>query len=171
MRLLFSMTSDLLMLAWGCAAPGLVPAPELDLEAERESLMRADRGWSAAYSTSDSPPDVFVDMVADGAYLLPPGAPQAIGKAAIRSAIAGLEATPGFSIRWSPTFAQVGSSGDLGYTLGTYQMQLEGPDGELVQIDGKYITIWRKHADGAWLVDADMFNADGPPTPMAIEEN
>ena len=84
MRLLFSMTSALSTLALGCAAPAEVPAPETDLEAARESLMTADRDWFEAYSASDSPPDVFVDLLVDGAYLLPPNTPQAVGRAAIR---------------------------------------------------------------------------------------
>ena len=29
---------------------------------------------------------------------------------------------------------------------------------------GKYVTLWRKPADGSWKVIVDCFNGDGPPT-------
>ncbi len=28
---------------------------------------------------------------------------------------------------------------------------------------GKYLTAWRKQADGEWKVTADIFNEDAPP--------
>jgi len=40
------------------------------------------------------------------------------------------------------------------------------PEGMPIRIDGKYLTVWQKQADGAWMITADMFNADGPPTPV-----
>jgi hypothetical protein len=53
----------------------------------------------------------------------------------------------------------------MGYTIGTYEMQMEGPDGPIT-IDGKYLTVWKRQPDDTWLVTADMFNANGPPTPQ-----
>ena len=40
----------------------------------------------------------------------------------------------------------------------------EGPDGEPASVVGKYLTIWKKQVDGRWMVSADMFNADAPPS-------
>jgi len=96
--------------------------------------------------------------------LLPPDAPLARGKDAIRFVLTQLIAVPGFSITWSPGEADVGSGGDLGYTMGTYQILMDGADGQIT-IDGKYITIWKKQPDGRWLVTADMFNANAPTPP------
>ena len=39
-------------------------------------------------------------------------------------------------------------------------------DSDPITIDGKYITVWKKQSDGTWRVTADMFNANGPPTPQ-----
>lgn len=171
MRSLLPVTSVFLLLsAMGCAAPGEAPAPapapEVDLDAERAALMQADRAWFEAYSRSDSPPDAFVNLVADETYLLPPDMPLARGKEAIRSIIAQLEAMPGFSITWSPSAAEVGGAGDLGFTIGAYEMRMDDPEGKPIRIDGKYLTVWRKQADDTWMVAADMFNADGPPSPI-----
>ena len=103
----------------------------------------------------------------DDAFLLAPGGPVSQGKEAIRAAIADLEALPGFSISWTPSAAQVGSTGGLGFTIGSYEMRLDGPDGGPIKIDGKYMTVWDMQSDGSWKVAADMFNDNGPPVPAA----
>jgi ketosteroid isomerase-like protein len=144
---------------------GCSPQPEIDVDAERNALMSADRAWFEAYSGSDSPADAFIEQLVDNASLLPPDAPLAQGKEAIRVVIMELEAMPGFSITWGPDAADVGSGGDLGFTVGSYEMKMDGPEGPM-RIDGKYITVWRKQLDGTWRVTADMFNANGPPTPQ-----
>ncbi len=154
----------ILLLSCGCAAPVEEPAPRIDLEAAQSSLKEADRAWAEAYAASDDPADAFVSMLADDAYLLAPDAPLARGKEAIRSIIADLEARPGFSVSWEATAADVGSAGDIGYTIGTYRMEMTNPDGEPIRIDGKYLTVWKKQPDGNWRVVADMFNPDGPPS-------
>ncbi len=139
--------------------------PAVDLAAERTALLNADRAWAAAYAQSASPPDAFIAQLVDDAYLLPPDAPLTQGKDAIREVVAELEGMPGFSVTWEANAADVGSGGDLGYTIGTYEMKMDGPDGPMA-IVGKYITVWKKQADGTWMVAADMFNANGPPTPQ-----
>ncbi|MDX1579471.1 MAG: DUF4440 domain-containing protein [Gemmatimonadota bacterium] len=156
MRRTAALFSLALATAAGCSSP-----PATDVAAEREALMEADRAWAEAYAASDDPAETFVAGMADGATLLPPEAPLAQGKAAIREVVVQLESMPGFSVTWSPEVADVGSGGDLGYTRGTYQMTMEGPDGPM-SIDGKYLTIWKKQPDGTWEVTADMFNADAP---------
>lgn len=122
-------------------------------------MMAADSAWAEAYSTSETPADVFADNVVDDSYLLPPGAPMVRGNVNIREFIAGLEASPEFSVNWSPTAATVSADGDMGYTVGAYQMTM-APEGEPIEIDGKYLTVWKKQADGSWMVTADMFNAN-----------
>ncbi len=85
------------------------------------------------------------------------------GREAIRSVIAELEAIPGFSVTWGPIAADVADGGDLGYTIGTYEMKM-APEGSPIAISGKYLTVWETQSDGTWKVVADMFNADGPPS-------
>ena len=74
---------------------------------------------------------------------------------------------PGFSIMWEASSAHVSEGGDLGYTLGTYEMTLDDPDGNPATVVGKYLTVWRQQADGQWKVTADIFNEDAPPSAMA----
>lgn len=161
MRPIAAVSSLTLLAAAACTTPQAV---EVDVEAERAALMDADRAWYEAYAAGDDGAQAFVDQMADDAVLLAPDTPIAQGKEAIRSAIAGLEALPGFRVSWTPVTADVGSGGDLGYTRGTYDMSFDGPDGAM-NVTGKYLTVWKKQADGTWMVVADMFNADAPMTP------
>ena len=42
-------------------------------------------------------------------------------------------------------------------------MILPDSTGQLVATDGKYLTVWRRQDNGAWKMEVDMFNANGPP--------
>ena len=71
-------------------------------------------------------------------------------------------ANPGFALSWQLTKAEASRGGDLGYTVGTYVLTLHDPKGEPVTDRGKYVTVWKKQADGSWKVAADIFNSDLP---------
>ncbi len=52
--------------------------------------------------------------------------------------------------------------GDLGYTIGSFELSVNGPDGEPAMREGKYLTVWEKDQGGNWKVVADIFNYDAP---------
>lgn len=58
-------------------------------------------------------------------------------------------------------------AGDLGYTLGTWRSTRYTAEGRGQVITGKYVTIWRKQADGSWKVVFDGGNPDTSPRPGA----
>ena len=146
-----SAAAVLLLLA-GCTQP-------VDVEQERTALMNTDREWSQA--TSD--PDKFASFYAPDASFYSGGMPVVKGQAAIREGIGQLMALPGFALEVSAANTQVGAGGDVGYITGTYQLTLASGVEK-----GKYVTVWRKQADGTWRVVEDIFNADaGPPPPAA----
>jgi len=145
----------LLLVAAGCAAPS--QGPTVDLEAERSALMNADAAWFESHDDIDR----FVTFLADDAVFMPADAPAARGDA-IRSTWEQLLSLPGFNLEWQASSAAVAEAGDMGYTLGTYELTIE-QDGTPMVTVGKYVTLWRKQADGSWKVVVDCFNADGPP--------
>ena len=61
-------------------------------------------------------------------------------------------------LSWTPEVAEVAYYGDMGYTIGTYELVQGGPDGEFVRMSGTYVTIWRKQDDGSWKVAVDIGN-------------
>jgi ketosteroid isomerase-like protein len=131
--------------------------PTVDLAAERGALMDADRAWS---QTVDDPEE-FLSFFADGASFMPFGAPLARGDT-IRNIWKQLSSMPAFHLEWQPTSAVVAEAGDLGYTIGTFELTAE-QDGTLAMTVGKYVTVWGKQTDGSWKVLVDCFHADGPP--------
>jgi len=159
MQRLFALPALSLFLAFGCSPAAEHPVQEADLSVEREALIQADRAMFEAYSTSDSPLEALMDHFVDEVNVLPPDAPIARGKGESRAVFAALEAMPGYALTWSPSMGDV--SGNLGYTIGIYRIEIRDPEGNPLAIDGKYMTVWKKQPDGTWKVGVDMFNADG----------
>ena len=150
-----------ILLSFGCAPPASEPTaetPAVDLDSERDALMAADKAWSESIGDVDA----FISFIADGAHLMPFGAPLAQGDA-IRTTWEGLFSIPGFGLEWQATGAEVAASGDIGYTIGTFELTTE-QDGTAMLTEGKYVVVWHKQADGSWKVQVDCFNTNGPPT-------
>jgi ketosteroid isomerase-like protein len=57
-------------------------------------------------------------------------------------------------------------TGDLGYSQGAYTMTMTDPKTRKVLSEkGKYVTVYKKQADGGWKAVADIANEDAPPAP------
>jgi ketosteroid isomerase-like protein len=155
------------LLALGCTAnvETSTKQPELDLTAERASLLETDRRMSEAYATSEAPLEAIFSNFAPDSPVLAPDIPMVEGWEASRELFEKLEALPGYSLRFTPVSADVGGAADMGYTIGSYHMTLPDDDGNLVAIDGKYLSLWKRQPDGSWKIAVDMFNANGPPVP------
>ena len=121
---------------------------------EKETLMRVDREWSASVKDADR----FLSYFAPDASIYPTGMPVVTGTANIRQMWTGMTSDPGFALSFEPSKAEVAASGDIGYTTGTYHSTMGG-----VKEAGKYVTAWKKQADGQWKVMEDIFNADSSP--------
>ena len=135
------------LVAGGCAR-------SVNVEQEREAVMALDREW--AQSTTDV--EKFASYLAPDATMYAPGAPAARGAAASRAQFEEMSKMPGFSVTWVADKADVAASGDIAFTTGTYEATVGGATDK-----GKYVTIWKKQADGSWKVAEDIFNSDAPP--------
>ena len=62
-------------------------------------------------------------------------------------------------LTWSPVAADISASGDLGYTYGTFEFRSKDKEGKETVNHGKYMSVWKKQADGSWKVAVDMGNA------------
>ena len=134
-----------------CSAP-----PSVDLRAEENALKELDTQWSKTAGAHDL--DGTVSYYADDASLLPPNAPIATTRQAIRAAWAPLLA-PEMTVSWQVTKAEVAKAGDIGFIQGTYTLTIKGePEAD----KGKLVEVWKKQADGKWKVVADIFNSDLP---------
>lgn len=121
--------------------------------------------WVKAYNGGDVAGAVA--QYADDALLMPPGAPGAKGRAAIRSFltndIAASKAAGVIFVIGPRT--DVGVSGDTGWESGTYTGTLKGA----VIESGKFLSVSQK-SSGKWRYIRDTWNADAPaaaPEPAA----
>jgi ketosteroid isomerase-like protein len=129
-----------------------------DTDAKAKALARVDDEWSKAAATRDA--GRVASFYAEDAIAYPPNEPIAIGRLAAKKVWASYFANPTFSISWKTVHAGVSTSGDLGFTAGTYEDSFKGPDGKRVHEKGKYVCTWRKEKDGTWKAIHDIWNAD-----------
>lgn len=140
-------------------------APGADVQSIRE-LERRARDAAEAKDL-----DRYVSFYADDAVLFWPGTPMVRGRAAIREFMQAFLAMPAFSLSFETAEVHVSRAGDLAYSYGTNRVSLVGPNGKRMKDRGKYLTVYRKQADGTWKVVADIGNSDLPaPVPDSTRE-
>jgi ketosteroid isomerase-like protein len=66
-----------------------------------------------------------------------------------------------YQLTWVPEGARMSASGDMGFTWGHYEGDSKDADGKPVKETGRYMTVWKKQADGSWKVILDASNT-GP---------
>jgi ketosteroid isomerase-like protein len=124
------------------------------------SLLAVDADWAQAYAAKNLKKAVaFCD---EAASMLVPNAPIASGKAAVSKAIADDMASN--DLTWHANKAGIARSQDLGYTTGVYHMKFKDASGRVKVDNGKFLTLWKREADGTWKMLYDMFNSDLPPS-------
>ena len=121
-----------------------------------KALMTVDDDWSKTAVAKNL--DALASYVAEDGVAYPPNEPIAVGREAVRKVWAANFAVPGFQISWQANAGGVAKS--TGWTAGTYRASFNGPDGKPMVQNGKYVTVWRKGADGRWQVVRDIWNSD-----------
>jgi len=153
MKKLFPIVATLLVLVIsGCA-------PQVDVEADKAAIRSAaDVGMLGAAKENNV--EGILVYYTDDASFLPPDAPIASGKEAIRAVWTQLLANS--DVSWQTTRVEVSSAGDLAYATGTYKITVDASDDNPVSEIGKWVAVWKKQADGSWKCVADIFNSDQP---------
>ena len=136
-----------------CASTPAAQAPD------KSVLLRADEEF-ARYAAAHGIAEAFAAYAAPDATILPAGADPVRGREAIRSFFT---AAAGTVLTWKPYAAEIASSGDIGYTLGTYESRSKDEAGNPVTRYGKYCTIWKKQPDGSWKYVVDLGNSSPLP--------
>ena len=153
----------LLILTLGLAASGVCLAGDTKAQ---QALRDADAAWSKAAESKDV--DKTVSYYSDDATVLPPNAPAATTKEAIRKIWQDMLASPSFVISWKATKVEVAKSGD--FVSGTYELTMNDASGKPVTDKGKYVELWEKQADGKWRCGTDTWNSDLPASASASVE-
>lgn len=130
----------------------------MDLAAERDLLLKRDAEWAIAASEGRDLERVL-SYWTDDAIVMPPGLPAVIGKAALREYVQASMHIPGFRITWTSTDVTFSPDRSFAYMFGANSIDMNGPDGTPMRIDGRAVTIWRIDPDGEWRCAVDIWNA------------
>ena len=145
-------------LSFLCAALAFLSIDVLaaDSAVEVVAIHAVDQAWLKAYNGGDA--DAIAGLYDEKAVLLPPGAPAAHGRAAIRAFfVADVAASKkaGVTFHLGPN-PDGGANGDMGWASGTYTVT--DASGKVVD-GGKYLSVSAKK-DGKWLYVRDTWNSD-----------
>ncbi len=127
-----------------------------------EEMLDADRAF-AAMAQEEGVPAAFAAYAADDVRMFPEERESYTGRDTLIERFANWP--DGATLEWTPKTGAAASSGDFGYTWGTFVFTAKGEDGETSSY-GKYVSIWRKD-DGEWKFIADIGNQG--PSPDAAD--
>jgi len=158
------LTLGLLALA-GCTQAPPPPPPDTR-EADAKAIKDSETAWNKEWAAKDSA--AIVNHYADDASVELPNAPIMTGKAAITAGLKDFVSDPNMAITFEAAQVEVSKGGDLAYTRGSYSLTMTDPKTKKpVMEKGKYVTVYKKQADGSWKAVQDINNADAPAAPAA----
>lgn len=123
---------------------------------ETEILRNTDSVFSQ-YSAKYGMQKAFVKFSADKGVLLRPNHLPILGRKAIEQYLDNVDDST-TKLTWKPQFADVAKSGDLGYTYGTYCLQVKDENQKWKAYYGTYVSVWRKNDNGQWRFVLDTGN-------------
>ncbi len=111
--------------------------------------------WTQACIDADW--DRLLSLCTDDVVFLPPDAPMAEGRTAVR---AYMETFPDIKA-FTPNFTHIEGSGDLASARGSFAMTVE-VEGNEVTMSGKFVDTFRKQPDKSWRYTSVIWNNDNP---------
>lgn len=102
----------------------------------------------------------FAKWFADDGVTLSNGQAPLVGEAAIAASTKWAPAD--YQLTWTPEGGRMSPAGDMGFTWGHYEGHFKNKDGSPGVVSGRYMTVWKKQADGSWKVALDASNNEPP---------
>ena len=149
---------------WVLAAVALVAAagcaPKADTAKDAAAIRAMNDAWGQAVTQGDAA--AMAGQFADDAVRLFPHMPILSGKAAIAGNCAA--SVDHYLMEETDITDDVQVVGDLAYARGTYTWKAtpKAPGPAVVDDRGKFVTIYRRQADGAWKIVLDAPSSDLP---------
>jgi uncharacterized protein (TIGR02246 family) len=143
-----------LLLLLACAPPlAGQTAPPAELAAARKAIEAGNVAYKAAFLASDA--EALARVYDAGGARLNEGGKVIRGRQAIASEVARFLAEVG-AVRVGIETAEVWLVDDVAYETGAWSYAFH-PKGKAEQrIGGRYVTLWKRQADGGWRIWADM---------------
>ena len=125
-------------------------------EEDVAAIRSASDAWAEAFKADDDA--TAVAFATEDAVLMPPNMPAFQGRPALEEYVASFTVTD-----FSMTRLEIDGRGDLAFERSAY-VAVFVPEGltEPTTYPGKYLAIWRKQADGSWLMTVQIWNSDLP---------
>lgn len=139
--------------------PKLNPLTQPTLSPGQMTLLDLETRFAADVAKGGG--KAFASWFAEDAVTLNNGKPAVLGLRAISTAA--VWDPKRYQLTWTPEGAQMGPSGDTGFTWGHYESKSVDANGEPVTTSGRYITFWKKLSNGEWKVALDASANDAPP--------
>jgi len=154
----------LMVVGAGCSTSPAPAAAAENLDADAQAIRTLEENWNKDWAARD--PERCASYYSDDATLMIPNMPMLKGKDAIRASLKEFLADPNFTLKAMTSKVEAARSGDLVYSQGTYTMTMsvdaKNPKGKVITDKGKYLTIYRKQADGSYKAIEDIDNSDLP---------
>lgn len=155
-------TLGLLALA-GCTQPPPLPPPDTR-EADAKTIKDSEAAWNKEWAAKDA--QAIVNHYADDASVEMPNMAIMTGKPAITAGLKDFLSDPNMALTFESAQVEVSKGGDLAYTRGSYSITMTDSKTKKPVVEkGKYVTVYRKQADGSWKAVQDINNADAPAAP------
>ena len=123
---------------------------KVDLAKEKEAMKNADIAFSDL-SAQKGMKAAFLEYLDSGLVLLRPNHYPIVGKDA-QQYLQNINDSS-FTLTWKPDAAEVAATGDLSFTYGVYTLKQKD-----TTIQGTYVSVWKKQADGSWKYVLDTGN-------------
>jgi uncharacterized protein (TIGR02246 family) len=123
----------------------------------KSDVEAGEAAWLKAFNSGDAAG--VAKQYSQDARLMPPNSDIIAGRDAIEAFTKEFVAT-GASLSFN--LLTVHEGGDIVAAVGTYEMSIPVPGGEPQLDSGKYIEVWQRQSDGAWLIVDDVFNSSLP---------
>lgn len=115
-----------------------------------------------ASSLNSGDVDRWISLWTEDGVQMPPGSPPVVGKEQIRTTMRAILDRFAFDMAVTPM--EIRAAGDWAFSRGVYKATMTPRDGgRAVLVDGKYMTILQRQADGSWRIHRDIFNSNTPP--------
>ena len=146
----------------GCQ-PAATPAPPAGLtDADRAVIDSLHAAFGAAAVAGDFA--AVAAMYTDDASVMPPNSPVATGRMAIEQSFRAFPPLGELKLLTN----EIEGSSDIAAVRGTYSLLMAPPGSPAISDTGSYVEVWRKQADGKWLIMWDIYNSHKP-APTVIE--
>lgn len=100
--------------------------------------------------------EAFLAFTAENGVLLRPFMMPVVGYDEVKKFME--EGDSNFQLTWEPVYADVSTSGDMGYTFGLYTAVFKDSKGVEQTNRGTYVSIWKKDKEGNWKFVLDTGN-------------